>query len=67
MGLRPKEIAEEARFNEVCGAISRFYAAEHPFPAEWILEYNELAERIRKRRECVSDVHDVEKYYTNDD
>jgi hypothetical protein len=50
LGLRPRYIAEEARLNEVCEAIARYYQAGYPFPMEWIEEYNELTEKVKKRQ-----------------
>ena len=46
LGLIRKEIHYERvkaeRFNEVCGAIARFYNAGLKIKIEWIEEYNEL-------------------------
>lgn len=53
LGLIPKNFfykrVESERFNEVCGAISRFYNAGKPIKLEWINEYNELVERINNQ------------------
>ncbi len=42
LGLKPKWINQKERFNEVCGAISRYYEAGLKIPIEWVVEYNEL-------------------------
>lgn len=44
LGLRPKWAAQQERYFEVCGAISRYYNAGKKIPLEWIEEYNELIE-----------------------
>jgi hypothetical protein len=50
IGLKPKEIHEEHvkkdRFNDICGAISRYYNASLKIPVEWINEYNELVGNV---------------------
>jgi hypothetical protein len=52
LGLIPKKIHDERvkmeRFNEVCGAISRYYNAGLKINIEWIEEYNELVECVGK-------------------
>jgi hypothetical protein len=52
LGLIPKKIHDERvkmeRFNEVCGAISRYYNAGLKINIEWIEEYNELVEDVGK-------------------
>ena len=48
LGLIPKKIHDERvkveRFNEVCGAIERYYDAGLKIKIEWIEEYNGLVE-----------------------
>lgn len=50
LGLIPKKFHDERvrveRFNEVCGAISRYYYAGLKINIEWIEEYNELVESV---------------------
>lgn len=50
LGLMPKKIHDEhikkERFNEVCGAIARYYDAGLKINVEWIEEYNKLIELI---------------------
>jgi hypothetical protein len=50
LGLRPKRFHDERvkveRFNEVCGAIARYYDAGLKISIEWIEEYNELVEYV---------------------
>ena len=52
LGLIPKNFHDERvkvkRFNEVCGAIARYYNAELKINIEWIEEYNELVECVGK-------------------
>ena len=48
IGLIPKKHHDHntkfKRFNEVCGAISRYYTAGLQIDIEWVEEYNELVE-----------------------
>jgi hypothetical protein len=48
LGLIPKTIHDDLvkveRFNEVCGAIARYYDARLMIKIEWIEEYNELVD-----------------------
>jgi hypothetical protein len=52
LGLVPKKFHDERvkskRFNEVCGAIARYYDAGMKINIEWIEEYNELVECVGK-------------------
>ena len=52
LGLMPKKFHNERvkieRFNEVCGAIARYYDAGMKINIEWIEEYNELIECVGK-------------------
>ena len=52
LGLIPKKFHDERvkakRFNEVCGAIARYYDAGMKINIEWIEEYNELVECVGK-------------------
>ncbi len=52
LGLIPKKFHNERvkaeRFNEVCGAIARYYDAGLKINIEWIEEYNELVEGVGK-------------------
>ena len=52
LGLIPKRFYDERikaeRFNEVCGAIARYYDAGLKINIEWIEEYNELVECVGK-------------------
>jgi hypothetical protein len=55
LGLTPEkfhnEIVKTARFNEVCGAISRYYNAGLEINIEWIEEYNDLIRFFNKHSE----------------
>ena len=52
LGLLPKKFYDERvnaeRFNQVCGAISRYYNTGMKINVEWIEEYNELVECVGK-------------------
>ena len=47
LGLIPKWVRENERFNEVRFAIIRYYDAEIEIPIKWVTEYNEL---IKKKK-----------------
>lgn len=46
LGLKPKRFHDEVRYEEVCGAIHRFYNTGKQIPLEWIEEYNDLTKII---------------------
>lgn len=48
LGLIPKNINDAKRFNEVCGALVRYYNANLPIEIEWVEEYNELVKKLYK-------------------
>jgi hypothetical protein len=52
LGLIPKRFYDQRvkveRFNEVCGAIARYYDARLKIKIEWIEEYNELVDYMNK-------------------
>jgi len=52
LGLIPKilhdDLVKVERFNEVCGAIARYYDARLKIKIEWIEEYNELVDYMNK-------------------
>jgi hypothetical protein len=52
LGLIPKRFYDQRvkveRFNEVCGAIARYYDARLKIKIEWIEEYNELVIYLNK-------------------
>jgi len=52
LGLIPKRFHDQRvkveRFNEVCGAIARYYDARLNIKIEWIEEYNELVDYLDK-------------------
>ena len=53
LGVTPRKIHDEkvklARFDDLCGAISRYYNDGLKIPIEWIEEYNELIEGVRNQ------------------
>lgn len=50
IGLMPKFIWEEKRFQAVKEAIDRYMKAEKLVPKEWWEEYSELGHKIQERR-----------------
>lgn len=54
LGLIPKQFHDERvnikRFNEVCGAIARYYDANLKINLEWVEEYNDLLERVNNNK-----------------
>ena len=57
LGLTPKRIRQEQRFQEVCGAIAGYYDAGKKIPIEWVEEHNELVDTLsaprRKMNSCI--------------
>jgi hypothetical protein len=47
LGLRPRYVSDRKRLEEIRDAITRYTAEAYPIPAEWIAEYNELAEAYK--------------------
>lgn len=54
LGLIPKNIYERNciinRFNDVCGAITRYYEAGLRIKVEWIEEYNDFIDMMNKEQ-----------------
>lgn len=48
VGLRPKYILMSQRMKEITNAIERYINADHIVPTEWIEEYNECVDYLRK-------------------
>ena len=48
LGVIPKKIWKKQRLGELRGAVERYLEANQRIPIEWIEEYNELLEGIRK-------------------
>lgn len=48
LGIIPKNIWKKQRLGELRGAVERYLEANQRIPIEWIEEYNELLEDIRK-------------------
>ena len=48
LGIIPKKIWKEQRLGDLRDAIDRYLEANQRIPIEWIEEYNELLEDIRK-------------------
>lgn len=49
-GLTPRFLVDESRLKAISEAMERRTAVLKPIPFEWIEEYNELTERLEKRR-----------------
>lgn len=49
VGLRPRWVWEELRYQEVAEAICRYASAGLPVPTEWVEELHELSNRMRIR------------------
>ena len=47
LGLTPRYITSQHRYEEVCGAIRRYFNASLTIPIEWIEEHNELQQDIK--------------------
>lgn len=43
------QAVNEERFNEVCGAIARYWDQRLPIPLDWVQEYNDLLEYFKVR------------------
>ena len=50
IGVTPKFVLEERRFNELKEAIGRYIEANWPIPSEILWEYNAMANRIPKEK-----------------
>ena len=48
LGIIPKNIWKKQRLGELRGAVERYLEANQKVPIEWIEEYNELLDDIRK-------------------
>jgi len=43
LGLTPKWVRDQQRFDEICEALSRYYNEGKKIPIDWLIEYNSLA------------------------
>lgn len=50
LGVTPKFVLEERRFNELKEAIGRFLEANWPIPSEILWEYNHMAGKLPKEK-----------------
>lgn len=50
LGIYPRFLHDEKRMEHIAEAIERFTAVGKAVPLEWIEEYDELAERVQKRK-----------------
>lgn len=46
IGVTPRFIVEEGRSNDLANAIVRYLDAGLLIPQEWVIEYNEIKERL---------------------
>lgn len=49
LGLVPRFIRLEQRRDEVYSAIQRYLEAGEVIPLDWVVEFNELIEQLKKR------------------
>ena len=47
LGLKPRKLCDEARFNEIDSAIARYAAEKKDIPWEWMQELDEIGERLK--------------------
>lgn len=50
VGIIPRYIRDEKRMNEIEEAITEYMKVAYPIPVEWIKEYNELCQTIKRGR-----------------
>ena len=50
LGIIPKNLHEEKRLDKLRRAIQRYFDAELKLPVEWVMEYNELTDKVYNRR-----------------
>ena len=48
LGVNPRYLHDEQRYGALAGAIRRYLSGGYPLPLEWVVEYNELVERLAK-------------------
>lgn len=46
LGLMPRKLWNEQRYNDICSAMSRYNDCGKQIPNEWIEEYNELTKQF---------------------
>ena len=50
LGLMPRYLYNEQRFQEIYSAISRYYQAGKAIPIEWIEEYNDISKTLKNEK-----------------
>lgn len=50
VGVKPRWIMDELRFDELVQAFGRHFKGCYPIPIEWVEEYNEICERLKRVR-----------------
>lgn len=50
LGLRPREVVDNLRIQEISEAVDRYLSKGMPIPTEWSIEYCEILSRIRRRQ-----------------
>ena len=48
IGLRPRQIVDAHRLEEIFDALRRYYLDHKAIPIEWIEEFNEITKRVEK-------------------
>lgn len=49
LGLKPRNVHNQQRIQEIVAAIGRYTDANKPIPSEWIEEYNDLVNKENKQ------------------
>ena len=47
VGVKPRWLMDELRFDELVQAFGRRFKRCYPLPIEWVEEYNEICERLK--------------------
>ena len=50
VGVKPRWLMDELRFDELVQAFGRRFIGYYPIPIEWVEEYNEICERLKRVR-----------------
>lgn len=61
LGAKPRFIWEEERIDELQKAIGRFIHANYPIPFEFVLEYNELVEKLDDEPKTMTHLAELKK------
>lgn len=50
VGIMPRFVHDRQRLKEIKNAVNAYMETEFPMPVEWIIEYNELCQSMKKGR-----------------